>query len=63
MTPVPRDVRAVARELADEVLFPAAMRVDGLDSLLSIVQMPVNIHHYYTNRLLAWYSCGYSGYK
>jgi alkylation response protein AidB-like acyl-CoA dehydrogenase len=30
---VPRDVRAVVRELADEVLFPAAMRVDGLDAL------------------------------
>jgi alkylation response protein AidB-like acyl-CoA dehydrogenase len=33
MTPVSRDVRAAARELADEVLFPAAMRVDGLDAL------------------------------
>jgi alkylation response protein AidB-like acyl-CoA dehydrogenase len=27
------DVRAVVRELADELLFPAAMRVDGLDAV------------------------------
>jgi alkylation response protein AidB-like acyl-CoA dehydrogenase len=33
MTTMVRDVLAVARELADDLLFPDAMRVDGLDVL------------------------------
>jgi alkylation response protein AidB-like acyl-CoA dehydrogenase len=33
MTTTARDVLAVARELADDLLFPDAMRVDGLDVL------------------------------
>ena len=31
MTTTARDILAVARELADDLLFPDAMRVDGLD--------------------------------
>lgn len=33
MIPTAEDVRAVARRLADELLFPDAMRVDRLDVL------------------------------
>jgi alkylation response protein AidB-like acyl-CoA dehydrogenase len=33
MTTTSRDVRAIARRLADDLLFPGAMRVEGLDAL------------------------------
>ena len=33
MTTMARDVLATARQLADDLLFPDAMRVDGLDAI------------------------------